>query len=109
MLTDQEFERRAGDAIEALYKTLAEAAEQWEFDVEVNSGALTVEFESPRERFVVSPNAPVSQIWVSALVHSYKLDWDAAHGAFILASSGQTLTELMQASIAQRLPGFELQ
>ena len=108
MLSDQEFQRLAGDAIDALYEALAQAAEQCEFDVEMNSGALTVEFESSRERFVVSPNAPVSQIWVSALVQSYKLDWDAARRAFVLASSGQTLAELMQASIAQRLPGFEL-
>ena len=33
---------------------------------------------------MVSPNAPVRQIWVSAHSKSFKLDWDAAKEAFVL-------------------------
>jgi CyaY protein len=108
MLSDQEFQRHAGDSLDALYATLAEAAERYDFDVEMNSGALTVEFEAPRERFVVSPNSPVRQIWVSAHVQSYKLDWDAARAAFVLPATGESLLELIAAAIARRLPDFEI-
>ena len=63
MLGDQEFQKRAEESITALYEKLGRAADDFDFDVEMNSGALTVELEEPRERFVVSPNAPVRQIW----------------------------------------------
>jgi CyaY protein len=42
----------------------------------------------------VSPNAPVRQIWVSALVRSYKLGWSPERGAFEL--DGETLPVLIE-------------
>ena len=55
------------------------------FEVELQGGVLNIFFEEPTEtRFVVSPNAPVRQIWVSALVRSYKLSWSAERGVFEL-------------------------
>jgi CyaY protein len=44
---------------------------------------------------VVSPNAPVRQIWISARVKSFKLDWDEAQSAFVLTADGRTLLRLM--------------
>jgi len=108
MLGDQEFQKRAEESISALYEKLGRAADDFDFDVEMNSGALTVELEEPRERFVVSPNAPVRQIWVSAHVQSFKLDWDAGRGAFVLAGTGESLEELIAGAIRQRLPEFHL-
>ncbi|MEJ5369616.1 MAG: iron donor protein CyaY [Bryobacteraceae bacterium] len=105
MLTEQEFEKAAGDAIENLYRKLAEASDEYDFDVDMNAGALTVEFEEPRERFVVSPNSPVRQIWVSAHVKSYKLDWNGS--AFAL-DDGRTLEELITDAIRVRIPDFSL-
>lgn len=104
-MTDQEFGRAADAALESLYARLAGLSDDFEFDVDFNGGALTVEFEEPRERFVVSPNAPVRQIWVSAHVQSYKLDWT---GREFRLGSGQTLDELMADAIAKRIPGFAL-
>jgi CyaY protein len=52
---------------------------------------------------VVSPNAPVSQIWVSAHSKSFKLDWDPARGAFVLPVTGQSLAELIGSAIGQQL------
>ena len=108
MLADQEFQRRAEDSIAQLYAKLADASNDFEFDVEMSSGALTVEFEEPRERFVISPNSPVHQIWVSAHVQSFKLDWNEARGAFVLPANEQSLEELLAAAIAKRLPDFHL-
>jgi CyaY protein len=108
MLEDQEFQSRAEASLTALYEQLGRASDEFDFDVEMNSGALTVEFEEPRERFVVSPNAPVRQIWVSAHVHSFKLDWDEPRAAFVLPATGQSLDELIAGAIRERLPDFQL-
>ena len=52
-------------------------------------------FEEPSPaKFVVSPNAPVRQIWVSALSRSYKLAWSDDASAFAL--DGETLASLVE-------------
>ena len=47
------------------------------FEVEEQNGVLNVLFEDPPGKFVITPNTPVRQIWISALSTSFKLDWDA--------------------------------
>lgn len=102
-MDDQEFKNRADQSLQALYRRLTAASDDAAFEADFNSGALTIEFEEPPAKFVVSPNAPVRQIWVSAHSKSYKLDWDSAKNDFVLPSSGQTLPELIQDAIAQQL------
>ena len=102
-MDEQEFKRRADDALQSLYKRLAAASEDADFEADFNSGALAIEFENPPGKFVVSPNAPVRQIWVSAHSKSYKLGWDDVENAFVLEGTGQTLTELIQDAITQQL------
>src|ERR1700686_1900899 len=102
-MDDQEFKKRADDSLNALYKKLAAASDEAEFDVEFNSGALAVAFEDPPAKFVISPNSPVHQIWVSAQSKSYKLDWDTVECTFVLPGTGQSLTELIQDAIAKQL------
>jgi CyaY protein len=84
MLDELTFRRRADAALESLKKSLIEAEEGGEFEVEENSGALNVLFEDPPGKFVITPNAPVRQIWISALSTSYKLDWSEAAADFVL-------------------------
>jgi iron donor protein CyaY len=102
-MDDQEFKNRADQSLQALHRRLLAASDDAEFEADFNAGALTIEFEEPPAKFVVSPNAPVHQIWVSAHSKSYKLDWDSVKNDFVLPSSGQTLTELIQDAIAQQL------
>jgi CyaY protein len=102
-MDEQEFRRRADHALEDLQQKLSAAAEAYEFSSDFNNGALVVEFEETATKFVVSPNAPVRQVWVSAHMKSYKLDWDAAREAFVLAETGQTLAALVAAAIGQEL------
>lgn len=109
MLGEQEFQTKCDQAVASLFSRLVEASDEFEFDVDMNNGALTVEFEEPRERFVVSPNSPVRQIWVSAHTTSYKLDWSADRSAFVLASTGETLEEMMAGAIRKRIPAFSLE
>ncbi|HUA22426.1 MAG TPA: iron donor protein CyaY [Bryobacteraceae bacterium] len=102
-MDDQEFKTRADEALHALYQRLAAASDDAEFDADFNAGALTIEFEESPAKFVVSPNAPVRQIWVSAHSQSFKLDWDNVQNTFVLQPSGQTLTELIQGAITRQL------
>ena len=102
-MDEQEFKKRADESLHALYRKLAAASDEIEFDVDFNAGALAIEFDDPPAKFVVSPNSPVRQIWVSAHSKSYKLDWDSVENEFVLPGSGQTLTELIQDAIAKQL------
>src|SRR5262249_39771450 len=102
-MDDWEFRDLADNALKALFTRLAEAGDRLGFEADFNSGALTVEFEDPPAKFVISPNAPVHQIWVSAHSKSFKLDWDSARRVFVLAATGQTLEEFITSAIAQQL------
>jgi iron donor protein CyaY len=102
-MDDQDFKNKADHSLQALYRRLSAASDDAAFEADFNAGALTIEFEEPPAKFVISPNAPVHQIWVSAHSRSYKLDWDSVEGDFVLQSSGQTLTELIQDAIAKQL------
>jgi len=94
-LTDREFAARADEALETLQRGLMDLADREGFEVEFQGGVLNIFFEEPTEtRFVVSPNSPVRQIWVSALVRSYKLSWSAERGAFEM--DGETLPALIE-------------
>jgi iron donor protein CyaY len=102
-MTDQEFNHEADEALTSLHHALLRAADEHGFDVDMNNGALTMDFEDPKARFVVSPNSPVKQIWVSALNKSFKLDFDPAQNAFVLRETGQTLTDLISSVAGQQL------
>ena len=102
-MDEQEFKNRSERALDDLYRRLSAAAEDYDFEVDFNSGALAIEFETPPAKFVVSPNSPVSQIWVSAHSKSFKLDWDQGRGAFVLPGTGQTLAALIGDAIGQQL------
>jgi iron-sulfur cluster assembly protein CyaY len=101
-MDDQDFKKRADESLQSLYKRLLAASDDAEFEADFNSGALSIEFEQPPGKFVISPNAPVHQIWVSAHSKSYKLDWDDVEGTFVLPD-GQSLTELIQDAITKQL------
>lgn len=102
-MDDQKFQTLANHALESLNDRLGDAGERYGFDADLQEGALKIEFEDPPARFVVSPNSPVRQIWVSALVRSFKLDWDVDASAFVLASSGETLDQLLANVIGQQI------
>jgi iron donor protein CyaY len=102
-MDEQEFKTRAEQALDDLYRKLSAAADDYEFEIDFNAGALAIEFEKPPGKFVVSPNSPVSQIWVSAHSKSFKLDWDPARSAFVLAGTKQSLAELMGDAVGQQL------
>ena len=100
-LTEQEFRLQADHALESLQKTLMPLADAGDFEVELQNGVLQVVFEDLHAKFVVSPNAPVRQIWVSAMSRSYKLAWSPDSSAFAL--DGETLAALVSRLAQQQL------
>jgi iron donor protein CyaY len=102
-MDDQEFQTCASEALHDLYKRLNAASDSGEFEADFNAGALAIEFEEPPAKFVVSPNSPVRQIWVSAHSKSFKLDWDAARAEFVLAGTGESLADMVGGAISQQL------
>ena len=104
-MDDQDFRRRADAALEALKRSLYAVEEAGGFEVEDNSGALHISFDDPPGKFVISPNAPVHQIWISALSTSFKLDWSEEQNGFVLSKSGEPLQQLVSRLINQQLGG----
>jgi len=103
MMDEQEFKKRADEALEQLYRKLTAASDRHELEADFNAGALAIEFEDPPAKFVVSPNSPVRQIWVSALTKSFKLSWDPARSVFVLPETGETLEEMVGGAISKHL------
>lgn len=103
MIDEQEFRKHADDTLNRLYRLLNQASDDYPFEADFNGGALTVEFEEPPAKFVISPNTPVRQIWVSAHSRSYKLDWEPSESTFVLPDTGQSLQILIEQAIGQQL------
>ena len=104
MLDEKDFQKKADAAFEDLKKRLLLAGDVHGFDVEGESGKLEVIFETPEEmKFVVSPNTPVREIWISALATSFKLGWSPAQNAFVLEKTGEDLYAVMSRVISQQL------
>jgi iron donor protein CyaY len=103
MLDELTFRRHADQAIESLKQSLIDAEETGDFEVEEQSGALNVVFEEPPAKFVITPNTPVRQIWISALATSFKLDWSEERGDFLYPKDSLTLKPLVARLINQHL------
>ena len=93
-LSEQEFRVKSDQALQHARQALLPLADAEGFEVELQNGVLDLVFEEPRDaKFVVSPNAPVRQVWVSAMARSYKLAWSPELGAFAL--NGESLASLL--------------
>jgi iron donor protein CyaY len=101
-LSDQEFRVKSDEALERAQRALLPLADEEGFEIELQNGVLQVVFEDPAPaKFVVSPNAPVRQVWVSAMSRSYKLPWSADQAGFAL--DGEPLNALLERLIRQHL------
>ena len=104
MLSEHDFQKKADLAFEELKKRLLKLGDEHGFDVEGESGKLEVIFEEPEAaKFVVSPNAPIREIWISALSTSFKLGWSDARGTFVLEKTGEDLFGVMSRVVSQQL------
>ncbi|HTZ32603.1 MAG TPA: iron donor protein CyaY [Methylomirabilota bacterium] len=104
MLTEHDFQKKADAAFEDLKRRLLKLGDEHDFDVEGESGKLEVIFEDPEPaKFVISPNTPIREIWISALSTSFKLAWSDARNAFVHEKSGEDLHQVMSRVVSQQL------
>ena len=104
MLSEHDFQRKADAAFEDLKRRLLTLGDEHGFDVEGESGKLEVIFEEPAPaKFVISPNTPIREIWISALSTSFKLGWSEQRGEFVHGKSGENLHEVMSRVVSQQL------
>jgi iron donor protein CyaY len=104
MLSEQDFRLKADQALERAQQSLLPLADEAGFEVELQNGVMQIVFEDPSPtKFVVSPNAPVRQVWVSAMSRSYKLSWADDAATFTL--DGETLNDLLTRLTRQFLDG----
>lgn len=104
MIDEQGFRKASETALEGLKRHLFQREEEDNagFEVEEQGGVLNVVFEEPAGKFVITPNTPVRQIWISALSTSFKLDWDQAKADFTLPRTGERLIPLVDRLIRER-------
>ncbi len=107
MLDEMKFRSLVEIALNSLMQHLIKREEEEAagFEVEEQGGVLNVLFEEPAGKFVITPNTPVRQIWISALSTSFKLDWDEAAAAFVLPRTGEHLMALVDRLIGEHLAG----
>lgn len=94
-LSEQEFRVKSDEALDQTRRALMALADEEGFEIDLNDGVLNLVFDEPSEAtFVVSPNAPARQMWVSAMAKGYKLPWSGELGAFAL--DGEPLPKLIE-------------
>jgi iron donor protein CyaY len=104
MLDEAQFRRESDRALESLKQSLIAAEDDsGSFEFEDNNGVMNVIFENGSSKFVVTPNTPVRQIWISAQSTSYKLEWSEAVGEFVLQKTGEALIPLTERLLREHL------
>ncbi len=103
-MDEHDFRNKCDAALENLRRRLLELGDEHGFEVEGEGGKLEVLFEEPEEaKFVISPNTPARQIWISALATSFKLGWSDQASAFVLDKTGETLPQVMGRILTEQL------
>jgi len=104
MIDEATFRRESDRALESLKQSLIAAEDDdGTFEFEDNNGVMNIIFENGSSKFVITPNTPIRQVWISAQATSFKLDWSEATHAFALPKTGEDLKTLTQRLLREHL------
>jgi iron donor protein CyaY len=104
MIDEATFRRVSDNALEDLKQSLIDAEDDsGSFEFEDNNGVMNILFENGSSKFVVTPNTPVRQIWISAQATSFKLEWSESTHSFTLPKTGEDLKTLTQRLLREHL------
>ena len=104
MIDEATFRRESDLALESLKQSLISAEDDsGTFEFEDNNGVMNIIFGNGSSKFVLTPNTPVRQVWISAQSTSYKLEWTESEHAFVLAKTGETLKPLTERLLREHL------
>jgi iron donor protein CyaY len=109
MLDEASFRRESDHALESLKQALIAAEDDsGNFEFEDNNGVMNIVFENGSSKFVITPNTPVRQIWISAQATSFKLEWSVALGTFVLSRTGEALIALTERLLREHLDDLSI-
>jgi iron donor protein CyaY len=106
MIDEATFRRESDASLESLKQSLIAAEEQADeatFEFEDNNGVMNIIFENGSSKFVLTPNTPVRQIWISAQSTSFKLEWSESAHDFVLPKTSEDLKTLTQRLLREHL------
>ena len=104
MIDEATFRRVSDEALESLKQSIITAEDDDPgFEFEDNNGVMNIVFENGSSKFVITPNTPIRQIWISAQATSYKLEWNDSASTFILPKTGEALKPLTQRLLREHL------
>ena len=104
MIDESTFRRESDQALEALKQSLIAAEDDdGTFEFEDNNGVMNIIFENGSSKFVITPNTPIRQVWISAQSTSFKLDWNETTNTFTLTKTGEALKTLTQRLLREHL------
>ena len=102
-----DYARHADETLNSLVRRLSAAGDDFGFQVSLDSGVLTIEFEGQETPIVVTDHPGAGQLWLTFGAKKYKLDWDVVENAFVLEATDQTVQELLEETIS-RLVGDDV-
>lgn len=109
MLDEAQFRKESDNALESLKQAIISAEDSdWGFEFEDNNGVMNILFQDGSSKFVVTPNTPIRQIWISALATSYKLEWSDTDKTFVLPRTGEALLPLTERLLREHLRNPEI-
>lgn len=73
-----------------------------EFDTEKNGDVLSVIFDDG-SKFIITPNSPVSQLWVSANYEGHRFNFDEARQQWIDEKSGEIFEAYLGRLLSEKL------
>ena len=100
---DKEFKKHTSEALGALQRALAGAADDYGFDSRLQDGAITVTFEYPPGKFVIGPDSGGQQLRMTAGSRNYKLDWDIVENTFVHPDTRESMKSLLEQAISKHL------
>ena len=104
MIDEATFRRESDQALEALKQSLIAAEDDnGTFEFEDNNGVMNIIFENGSSKFVITPNTPIRQVWISAQSTSFKLDWNETTNTFTLTKTSEALKTLTQRLLREHL------
>src|ERR1700755_1344405 len=104
MIDEATFRRESDRALENLKQSLIAAEDDdGTFEFEDNNGVMNIIFENGSSKFVITPNTPIRQVWISAQATSFKLDWSEPTQVFALGKTGEDLKTLTQRPLRDHL------
>jgi CyaY protein len=101
---EQDFQDLAEEALEALDTAFSRVGARLPVESDFDGGVLRLTFTEPDDAvFVISPNGPARQIWVSARLQSFKFDWDEEAERWQLHGTGEPIKDVLQRLAREQL------